>query len=375
LTLYRRPYQEVREILLQRARLRRNPMEFVPESRAAAILDRLQTLDRDAWASAFIEAAQPFWEAGLEAEAVGDLERARQAFLDAYGLFRVARYPAPNSPKKLEAYRWSQLAYLRHSRLGPHPVERVTMPYVGRLAPPESVIIGYLRKPERAGPVPLVIQWGGIDSFKEDRHGEIYLEEGWAVLAVDMPGVGDAPIPGSEQAEELWTGIFEWVRTRPDLDARRVAVVGASTGGYWATKLAHTHRQYLAAAVNHGGPTHHAFQPDWIRRAAQGEYPFELAETLASAFGRSTAEEWLEYAPRLSLLEQGVLDQPCAPLLCLNGVEDSIFPIQDMYLLLEHGAPKVMRLYPGGHMGHHPDLFPTLVTWLRQYLNPPVARP
>jgi hypothetical protein len=106
-----------------------------------------------------------------------------------------------------------------------------------------------------------------------------------------------------------------------------------------------------ARRVNQGGPAHFAFQQDWIVKAQRGEYPFELAETLACAFGRSTAEEWVEYAPRLSLLDQGILDKPCAPLLCVNGVDDSVFPIADMYLLLEHGSPKAARFYSGGAHG------------------------
>ena len=122
--------------------------------------------------------------------------------------------------------------------------------------------------------------------------------------------------------------------------------------------------------MTHGGPAHHAFQPDWIARAARGEYPFELAETLASAFGRATAAEWLDYAPRLSLLDQGILDRPSAPLLCINGVDDSVFPIEDMYLLLQHGGAKSARFFPGGHMGHGPAIFPTIVSWLVRELLP-----
>jgi hypothetical protein len=120
--------------------------------------------------------------------------------------------------------------------------------------------------------------------------------------------------------------------------------------------------------VNQGGPAHFAFQKDWIVKAQRGEYPFELAETLACAFGRSTAEEWVEYAPRLSLLDQGILDKPCAPLLCVNGVDDSVFPIADMYLLFEHGSPKAARFYPGGHMGGgHAQA--VIIQWLKEKLR------
>jgi len=123
-----------------------------------------------------------------------------------------------------------------------------------------------------------------------------------------------------------------------------------------------------ALAAPHEERAAQAFQKDWIVNAQRGEYPFELAETLACAFGRSTAQEWVEYAPNLSLIDQGILDKPCAPLLCVNGVNDSVFPIADMYLLLEYGSPKAARFYPGGHMGGG-DAQAVIVQWLKEKLS------
>ena len=364
-TLYIRPYSEVRDILMERARNARNPMDYAPLEEVRQILDRLGTLEREPWAEAFSASAERHVAAAQSAEAAGNTDVARREYLAAFGLFRAARYPAPNSPGKKAAYRQSQKAYFKAAALAGIAVERVEMPYAGKQAP-GATIVGYLHKPRRDGALPIVVQWGGIDSFKEDRRPEPYLAAGFAVLAMDMPGVGDAPIPGSETGEELWTGIFDWIAAQPALDAKRIVLVGASTGGYWATKLAHTHRDRIAAAVNHGGPAHFAFQRDWIARASRGEYPFELAETLACAFGRTTAAEWIDYAPRLSLLDQGILDKPSAPLLCVNGVDDSVFPIEDMYLLLRNGGVKAARFFPGGHMGHGPNLFPQIVAWLTE---------
>lgn len=363
--LYVRTYAEVREILMARARAARNPCDYAPLAEVEAVFERLGTLDRERWAKAFSDAAEPHFIAGLKAEDAGNIDAARREYLAAFGLFRVARYPAPNSPAKKEAYRRSQEAYFKAAGLAGPGVKRVEMPYVGAQAK-GAKIIGYLHRPKSGGKLPIVVQWGGIDSFKEDRRPEPYLAADLAVLAVDMPGVGDAPIPGSETGEELWNGIFDWIAAQPDLDAQRIALVGASTGGYWAAKLAHTHADRVAAVVDHGGPAHLAFKPEWIATAARGEYPFELAETLACAFGRSTAAEWVDYAPRLSLLDQGVLERVSAPLLCVNGVEDSVFPIEDMYLLLRHGGAKSARFFPGGHMGHGPQLFPTIVQWIKR---------
>ena len=120
--------------------------------------------------------------------------------------------------------------------------------------------------------------------------------------------------------------------------------------------------------MNQGGPAHFAFQKDWIVKAQHGEYPFELAETLACAFGRSTGEEWIEYAPKLSLLDQGILDQPCAPLLCVNGVKDSVFPIADMYLLFEHGKSEIVPSLCRGHMGGG-NSQAVIVQWLKETLT------
>jgi hypothetical protein len=225
-----------------------------------------------------------------------------------------------------------------------------------------------LRKPKGVPQPPVVAIWGGIDAFKEERPTDPYLKAGIAPLCIDMPGVADAPLVGSEDGERLWDAVFDYIASRPDLDGGRVAIHGGSTGGYWATKVAHTHHKRLRAAVNQGGPTHVAFQKDWIVKAQRGEYPFELAETLACAFGRSTAEEWIDYAPKLSLLDHGILDGPCAPLLCVNGVHDTVFPIADMYLLLEHGNPKSARFYPGGHMGGG-NSQAVIIQWLKQKLS------
>ena len=180
-----------------------------------------------------------------------------------------------------------------------------------------------------------------------------------AALLIDMPGVGDAPLPGSEDAERMWDAVFDWIATRKDLDASRVGIWGGSTGGYWGAKLAHTHKDRMAAAVCHGGCAHYAFEPKWIEKAQHGTYAFELAETLASAFGRNTFEEWVEYCPRLSLLEQSVIDKPCAPLLLVNGVQGLDFPDRGHVSAArarqrQDGA--VLRVGPHGQLAdHHPD--------------------
>jgi hypothetical protein len=363
-----RPYSEVKTIMAERARERRNPFDHTEPSEALKVLDDLGTYDYEPWAQAWMAAAVPHEERAVEAEQRGDTQTAREEFMLAYGFNRVARYPCMNSPAKQAAYRKSQDLFLKAGRCMDPAVERVEMPFKGRPGEGQASI-GLIRRPKADRKLPVVVAWGGIDSFKEERRIEPFLAKGFAGLTIDMPGVADAPLPGSEDAERMWDAVFDWIASQPDLDATRVVLWGGSTGGYWAAKVAHTHRERTAAVLQQGGAIHFAFQAAWIEQAQHGEYPFELAETLACAFGGEGFDYWVSRAPALSLLDQGVLDQPCAPMLCINGLHDSVFPVEDQRLLLEHGGPKTMRLYNAGHMGHEPRTMSDMLAWVEAVLN------
>ena len=295
----------------------------------------------------------------------GEAAKAKENFLRAYGYYRMARYPTTNSPGKIAAYRKSQKLFFKAARYFDIPVERVEIPFPNRAGEGDK-IVAYLRVPPSDQPSPLILVSGGVDTFKEDSLEDEVLALGIATLAIDIPGVGDAPIVGSIDAERFFGAILDWVPGQVELDAKRIGYWGGSMGGYWAVKIAHTYRDRLACVVSQGGCVHHAFESDWIEKSQWGDYPFELAETLAHAFGRTTIEEWVELAPQLSLLSQGVLDLSCAPLLLINGIHDSVFPIEDYYLVLRHGSPKAARFFDAPHMGYTKDTLSILMTWISE---------
>lgn len=139
-----------------------------------------------------------------------------------------------------------------------------------------------------------------------------------------MPGTGQSPVfagggHDGEGAERQWDPVFAWL-AGSDLGASRVAVLGLSFGGYWAMELAYTHRDRLAAAVNWGGGVHITFQPDWQARSRNASsYLMGLMTARARMFNGTTFEDYVARCPGLSLLDQGILDRPCAPLLLVNG--------------------------------------------------------
>lgn len=341
--------------------------KFEDNEKIMKSLKGISSKDHDAWAEAYGKIALTYEVKAKEAEAQGNIVAAKENYLLAYGLYRVGRFPAPLSLGKIESYKKTREMFLAAANYFTYPVERVEIPFEGR--PGEGkVIIAYYQRPKMEGKFPLLMQWSGIDSFKEDDMSklcETFLNAGAATLSLDMPGTGESPLAGSIDAERMWDAVFKWIDSRPELDEQRVVGWGTSTGGYWAAKVAHTHCNRFAGVVDHGGATHYTFTEEWLEKAQHGHYQFNLIETLALAFGRKSFDEFVQECPKLSLLEQGILDMPSAPMLLVNGINDTVFTIKDMYLLLEHGNPKEARFLPGEHMAlENPKTMPIIIKWI-----------
>ena len=177
--------------------------------------------------------------------------------------------------------------------------------------------------------------------------------------------------------DRLFSKVIDYLQTRPEIDGNRIAVQGGSWGGYWAAKLAYVERRRIRAAVNHGGPIHYYFQPEWQQKALKTrEYLMDLFPARAALYGVNTVEAFLSEGPKRSLQALGILGQPSVPLLSINGKNDTQVPIADIYILMESGSPKTAWINPqGGHMGRGPGagdiLKMVVIPWLRTYLSTP----
>jgi pimeloyl-ACP methyl ester carboxylesterase len=230
------------------------------------------------------------------------------------------------------------------------------------------------------------MHWGGVDGWKEDRQRASALlhRAGLATLTVDMPGTGENPVLyGDAAAERTFSAWIDHLAQRTDIDGSRVGVWGGSFGAYWAARLAYVEAKRLKAAVFHGGNAHYGFQPKWLVPAfttGGATYLFgaaSLLEARGRAMGTTTMEEFLAAAPKLSLRDLGLLDKPSAALLGVNGKRDDQAPVEDIYLLMEHGSPKEARIYPEGfHMGRTPGMPGDEITkMIAEWLKEKLARP
>ena len=347
-----------REVQL-RADRKMPPLGGISSEDTRQALARIDSLDRDTWASAFSGVARKYEDEALSF--TGRVPaRAAKAWWNAWRLYHFARWPTENAPAKLRAKARALEAFGHYAAAIDPPIEIVRIPFAGRQ------ITGYLRLPAKVRPAPLVFAISGLDSRKEDfaGHSEAYLERGIGIFAVDLPGTGESPIaPAGPDSDRLFSAALDHLATRGDVDADRIVVQGRSWSGYWAAKLAVTERARLRGSVMHGGPVHGYFQRDWLTRSLEtGEYLYDYLAAKCALFGASGLDDLLERARSYSLLESGVLDRPSAPMLCVNGALDSQIPISDLFLLLSHGDAKDAWVNPrGGHMGRSPEWPPALI--------------
>jgi esterase FrsA len=371
-----RSFEEVKADILRRAG-RVNPFERTKREDVEEVLAHLSNLDPEPWGVEWRKIGARYEALGAEQEKHGKKEAAGRTYYQAYEYYRIGRYPVPSSPEKMNCYKGALRTFLKAAPSLDPTLERVEIPFEGKK------VVGYLQIPEGTRPPPVVMHWGGVDGWKEDRrsNSELLHKEGLATFTIDMPGAGENPCLGQEpRAERTFSAAIDYLETRGDVDGKRIAVMGGSFGGYWAAKVAHIESKRLKGAVNWGAGVHQTFQEEWLRPAltlTASQYlmgPASLLDARSYIFGVKTLEEVLKIAPRLSLVTQGLIDQPCAPLLCINGKEDDQHPISDLYLLAEHGSPKDLRIIDrGGHMGRKPgqsnDEVQQIVTlWLKEKL-------
>jgi len=328
--------------LLERLDRGAHPLDGLDPDPARETIEGLTGLGPEPWTAAWGALADDF---AARAQAASDRAAQRELWFQAYRAAFMGRYPVPNHPLKEQQYARARELFLNATALEDPPIEVVELPFA------DSKLRFYLTRPATgdARP-PVAMVWAGIDTWKEEMHvrlGALMRSRGFAVLLVDMPGVGESPVLAGPDSERQWTPIFDWLATRDDVDGHRCAAIGGSFGGYWAMKLAYTHRDRLACAVNWGGGVH-------------------------IIFGGETFEDYVARCQELSLLDQGLLDQPSAPILLVNGRDDVQNSIDDIYLSLDHGDPKAVRVFDGGHMGEGP-VAPTIADWVTRQLDGAVA--
>jgi pimeloyl-ACP methyl ester carboxylesterase len=378
-----RTIEEIKTEAVRRAEVGQYPLIGLDPNDVSDALSSVHTKDKDEWAAGFMRVADKYMNEAKSLEK-SDPTKANIDYVRAWRIYSFGRWPIPASPGKQRSYERALEAFLAHARFMDPPLEIVKIPFEGK------EIIGYLRLPKNAkGPVPLVLAVNGLDSRKEDltESFSAILPFGVGYLAVDGPGTGQNPIKVSENADRMLSRVLDYIATRPEIDKNRVAMHGVSWGAYWATKMAIVERARLKGASAQSPPTDTFFQKEFLMNSLIGnrEYLFDQIPALMAIFDNvTTIDQMAEELPKISLVKQGLLGKPMAPMLILAGVKDTQVPISDIYLLMSSGdVPKTAWVNPqGGHLGRQVGVWPdprifkeVIIPWLVKTLEPEAAKP
>jgi esterase FrsA len=373
-----RTIEEIKTEAVRRAQVGQYPLIGLDPADIQEAVKSIHTRDKDEWAAAFMGVADRYMNEAKSLEKT-DPVKANADYIRAWRLYSFGRWPIPASPGKERSYEKALEAFLAHAKFFDPPLEIVKIPFEGK------EIVGYLRLPKNAnGPVPLVLAVNGLDSRKEDltESFSAILPFGIGYLAVDGPGTGQNPIKVSENADRMLSRVLDYIATRPEIDKNRVAMHGVSWGAYWAAKMAIVERARLKGASAQSPPTDTFFQKEFLMTSLLGnrEYLFDQIPALMAIFDNvHTIDEMAEVLPKMSLVKQGLLGKPMAPMLILAGVNDTQVPISDIYLLMNKGdVPKTAWINPqGGHLGRQVGVWPdprifkeVIIPWLVHTLEP-----
>jgi Prolyl oligopeptidase family len=206
-----------------------------------------------------------FRQAGDEARAIaknsfsrGHKESARQAYLWAQGFYDSATYFLDSSkdPSRFLAT-WEQLydCWIQSLPLFDPPIEPVRIPYE------TTELRGFfIRAPGEAAPRrPLLILANGSDGSLLDmwlQGGAGAVARGFNCLTFDGPGQGYAlwkqRIYFRPDWENVIRPVVDYALTRPEVDAKRIAIQGISQGGYWVPRAVAFEKRIAAAIADPG---------------------------------------------------------------------------------------------------------------------------
>jgi dipeptidyl aminopeptidase/acylaminoacyl peptidase len=210
--------------------------------------------DKESWHREWLHVADRNHKRGDDEEANGHIRTAGACWLRAVDYYRQAEFwLAGDDPRRLEIFNKLEACSKKWGRYLNPPLEEVTIPYADA-----QMYAYFLRSPVGGAKQPVLIAFGGLDSFKDEMWfmtARAPLQRGISVLMVDGPGQGGTlrrhKIPNRVDYEEPVGKMIDYLETRGDVDPKRIAVSGSSLGGFYAARAA-SYEHRLAAAISHG---------------------------------------------------------------------------------------------------------------------------
>lgn len=328
--------------------------------------NRIKEGDFDSWHSEWYKTAERIYTQGVDSLNRGKRVSARENFLRASNYFRTAEFYLhgnPEDPRIIDTWEKSRSAFRHATQLMDGEVEEVKIPYE------ETYLPGYFYHVDE-NPRPTLLVHGGFDSTQEELYFEVVLaalQRGYNCFTFEGPGQGsvirEQQIPFRNDWENVVTPVVDYLLTRPEVDSKRIALMGISLGGYLAPRaVAFEHR--IAACIANDGLYSNRFS-DMGRKLHQGregnindpDYMEKFIKVLMEkvigvrwaiengmfTFKANNIQELVEKTDVFSL--EGVADKIKCPMLVCEAAADHFFAGQPKMLFDELKCEKTFMLF------------------------------
>jgi dienelactone hydrolase len=254
--------------------------------------------------------------------------------------YSAERFIAPGDEKMAMYRKALRCWHAALERLYPQ-IERVEVPYEGKSLP------AYFLPAPGDGRKRTVVLFDGMDNAKEMSvifAGLDFAKRGINTLAIDGPGQSETlrlrQIFSRPDYEVAGSAAYDWVAARPEVDPKRVSVMGYSFGGYHAPRVAGMDKRYAGCIAL--GAMFWDMQA-WLT-TSKAQLAADARNSSTSIFqfrwviGAPDNETALEWASKFSL--EGIAQQIECPVLILHGENDRIVPLSEAKTLYEKVGAK-----------------------------------
>lgn len=289
--------------------------------------------------------------------------RAIDAWVKAITYYQVSAFPGHDTHRMQAYWRSRHLFDALIDALAPTlglTVEHVDVPVTGG-----DTVHGYLVVPPGPGPHPVVLTTNGLEGTAQELAIPQlrYRDSGMAMFVMEMPGSYAYSGRMRPESEADYHRVIDHLAADERLDAKRIAMVGVSFGGYWTARIAATNDQ-LACAIACGAPTHRSF-----RGGALGT-PQIILHALAKTAGAAHPIDLIGKLKALSIRDR--YRHITIPLLVINGDHDTLMSTQDSVDLADTATNASLLLYPNDDhcaMGHYRQWLDFSQQWLLDHLT------